>query len=138
MTIGLTGSIYSIIGEFGGMHFARTIMAFLIALSVALLPTAGSAAIDAKSSEHGAPAKMHMHSDMSVMDDCCPDQPKPCGQNSDHCRSMASCAVQSVSIAGVAVSHIRFPMIAGNPLPILTDQAVTLYDGSPPFRPPRV
>ena len=74
------------------MRFARTIMAFVIALSVAMLPTAGSAIIAAKSTEQGAPVTMNASSDMSAaMDDCCPDHTKPCDQNNDHCQSMASC-----------------------------------------------
>lgn len=121
------------------MRVARMIMACLITLSVALLPTAGSTMIVAKSAEHTVPAKMHMHSDMSTaMDDCCPDLATPCDQNSDHCQSMASCALQSVSMANVASVHIEYPAVAGNLLPTLMDNARPLRAGSPPFRPPRV
>jgi len=112
-------------------------MALMIALSVAALPAAGSASIIVKS------ADMTMASapdtEMSAaMDDCCPDQTKPCDQSSDQCQSMASCALQSVNLADVAASSLKYPPVPENPVPMLRDQAVPLYGGSPPFRPPRV
>ncbi len=121
------------------MHLARTIMVFLIALSLASLPAARSVAIGVGSINHVASATMHVHSDMpAAMDDCCPAQPTPCDHNSDHCQSMASCGVQCVGIADFAVSEISYPAVAASLFPVLTDQTVGLYDGSPPFRPPRL
>jgi hypothetical protein len=116
--------------------------ALIIALSVALLPTVGTAAPIASSTTQGAaesaPAKMAMPDDMSAaMDECCPDQTKakPCDQSSDQC-PIAFCAAQSVSIATAADFH--FPLLAGNPLLIPVDQVVSRQGSSPPFRPPRV
>jgi len=121
------------------MRFARTMMAFVIALSVATLPVAGSASVVVKPTELTPSAQMMADAEMSAaMDDCCPDHAKPCDQSSDQCQSMASCALQFVSLADVAVSSLRYPPVSGNPLPALTDQAVPLHGGSPPFRPPRV
>jgi hypothetical protein len=73
----------------------------------------------------------------AAMDDFCPDHAKanPCDQPSDQCL-MGFCAAQSVSIAIAA--DFQFPLVAGNPLPILMDQVVGHQSGSPPFRPPRV
>ena len=120
------------------MRFARTMMAFVIALSVATLPMAGSASVVVKSTELAPSAQTTAAAEMSAaMDDCCPDA-KLCDQSSEQCQSMASCALQSVSLADVAVSSLRYPPVPGNPLPALTDQAVPLHGGSPPFRPPRV
>lgn len=125
------------------MRFARTMMAFVLMLSVAMLPAAGSASIVTKSTEMAVSGNTDTGAEMSaVMDGCCPDHAKPCDQSSDQssdqCQSMASCAFQSVSLADVAVSPLRYPPVPGNMLPRLTYQAVPLHSGSPPFRPPRV
>lgn len=121
------------------MRFARMMIAFVIALSVATLPVAGSASVVVKPAEMAPSAQMMADAEMSAaMDDCCPDHAKPCDQSSDKCQLMASCTIQSMNLAEVAVSSLRFPLVSGNPLPVLTDQAVPLHGGSPPFRPPRV
>jgi hypothetical protein len=127
------------------MRFVRTILAMVIALSVAMLPAAGSAtsmiSSTAQAASEVAPTKIAMPSEMSAaMDECCPDQAKkalPCGQSSDQC-PMAFCAAQPVSMASAAIFHFDFPILAGHPLPIPADQVVSLHSGSPPFRPPRV
>jgi predicted deacylase len=119
------------------------IMALVIALSVALLPTAGSAASIVGSSQdaYRAMAKdMTMASDMSgAMDECCPDQAKdtPCDRTSNHC-PMVCCAGQSLNFAVFDAFRFNSPTAAGNLLPIPADQVVDLHSGSPPFRPPRV
>ncbi len=121
------------------MRFARTVMAFVIALSVATLPVAGSASIVVKLSSGAAFSQSSSDAYMSAsMDGCCPDQTAPCDLPSDQCPSMASCALQSVSLADVTGASLTYPLVPGNPLPVLTDQAVPLHGGSPPFRPPRV
>jgi hypothetical protein len=108
-------------------------MAFVVALSVAMLPVAASMAASANT------AAMAASGDVSTaMDDCCPDHMNPCDQSSDQCQSMACCAGQSFSISNVTVSPFAFPLMSGDLLPKLTDHAVPLHLGSPPFRPPRV
>jgi hypothetical protein len=125
------------------MQTFRVIMALVIALSVALLPTAGSAVSIVGSSQdaHRAVSKdMSMASDMSgAMDECCPDQAKdkPCDQSSNHC-PMVCCAGQLLNLAVFDVFRFNSPTAAGNPLPIPVDQVVAVNSGSPPFRPPRV
>ncbi len=121
------------------MRCARTILAFVIAWSVAILPAAGPAIVGVKSSDMAVSADMAMSAEMpATMDDCCPDQGKPCDQGSDGCQAMACCAVQAASIASVAASQFEYPLVAGNLFPVLVDQAGPLHTGSPPFRPPRV
>jgi hypothetical protein len=130
--------------EQGVMRFFRTMIALLIALSVAMLPAAGSAASVVKSEPRAASEAMAkdmtMASDMSdVMDECCPDHAntKPCDQPNDQC-PMAFCAVQLVNLASVDVFRFDFPITAATLLPLPADQVVSLHAGSPPFRPPRV
>jgi hypothetical protein len=127
------------------MHFVRMILALVIAVSVAMLPTVGSATAvigsTAQAASDVASTEMVMTSEMSAaMDDCCPSQAKkalPCDQSSGQC-PMAFCAAQLLSMASTAIFHFDFPILAGNPLPIPVDQVVALHSGSPPFRPPRV
>jgi hypothetical protein len=126
------------------MHLLRTMLALMIALSVALLPQAGSAALIVKSGPHvasGTMAKsMAMDTDASdVMDECCPDhgKSKPCDQPTDRC-PMVFCAVQPVNLAATDPFRFDFPMTVATLLPLPADQVVALHAGSPPFRPPRV
>jgi hypothetical protein len=114
------------------MSIGRTILTLLIALSVAILPTAGAADVSVKSPE---PADMSMMEDMT---DCCPHKTNPCEKTMNDCAAMATCVLKCFSFTGTSSSNIVFPSafakmtasIAGNPFP---SQA-----GSPPFRPPRV
>ena len=121
------------------MYVARTIMAFVMALSLAMLPAAGLVPVGAKSSEAAATFEAPVSAEMAaVTDDCCPDHAKPCEQGSDRCASMASCAHQSFSISNVAVSQFVYPLVPGGRLFALVEPAIPLQTGSAPFRPPRV
>jgi hypothetical protein len=112
------------------MGIGRTILAILIALSVAVLPAVGAAVV---TSQSAAPAGMSMTDDM----DCCPHKANPCEKAMEDCTAMATCALKCFSFAGTSSSTIVFPLtyakmtasFASNPFP---SQA-----GSPPFRPPR-
>jgi hypothetical protein len=122
----------------------RMIMTLVIALSVAILPAAGSAVSIANPASKGASEAMSKDmtraSDMSsAMNECCPDHAKtrPCDRSSEQC-PMAPCAAQPVNIASAAVLSFDLPFVMGQSLPIPVDQVVALYSGSPPFRPPRV
>ncbi len=126
------------------MRLVRTMLALVIALSVAMLPTVGSATSIIKSASQAAAEAtardMTTASDMSgAMDECCPDhaKAKPCEQPSGQCPP-AFCATPAVNLAFAAAFRFDSPMVAGNPLPIPVDQVVALHDSSPPFRPPRV
>ena len=126
------------------MRIVRMMMALVIGLSVALLPTAGSAVSIIGSASQEASEAMSkdttMASDMSgAMDECCPDLAKDntCDQPGDHC-PMAFCGAQLLNLALTDVFRFNSPAAAGHLLPIPADQVVTLHSGSPPFRPPRV
>jgi hypothetical protein len=125
------------------MRLVRTMMALVIALSVAMLPAAGAAASVIKSVPQASTSAMAddmaMTSDMSGVMDCCPDfaKSRPCDHPSGQC-PMAFCAVQLVNLAFAAAFGFDLPLVAGTPLPIPTDQVVALHSSSPPFRPPRV
>jgi len=128
------------------MRFARTITAFAVALSLAMLPAAGATTAVAKPaatsvSDHGATSSemsAAMPDRTAAMDDCCPDHAKPCDQGSDQCPSMASCAQASISMADAAVSAFSYSLVPEELVPLLIDQGTPLHGSSPPERPPRV
>jgi hypothetical protein len=113
------------------MQLGRTILIFLIALSVAILPGSGSAAFKVK------PADMsHMSSAMDDMD-CCPHKKLPSEKAIDDCCSfMATCPMNCFGIAGTS-SLLVFPLLLGD-LPFsLASNPLHSQTGSTPFRPPR-
>jgi hypothetical protein len=130
------------------MRLVRTMLAFAIAISLAMLPVGASAAGHAMPSDgamHMASmdaASMHMASmnmaadtDMS-MDDCCPDAMKG-KPTADHKCGMGLCCA-----GGLALDHVRAIVlgrvaIAASKIAIPRDQVVALSGSSPPFRPPR-
>jgi hypothetical protein len=126
------------------MPGVRTIMALVIAVSVAMLPigrVAASIMMPAGQAVLGeVPEAMAATSQMpDAADDCCADQTKssPCDQPSGHCPT-AFCASSPGSIAYTAAFRFGFPIAAAMLLPIPMDQTVSRRSGSPPFRPPRV
>jgi hypothetical protein len=122
------------------MRFVRTILAFAIAVSLAMLPVGASAAGIASSSDDMR-ASMHMagRADMS-MDDCCPDDMK--GKTSD--TDGYKCGIGFCCVGGVlALGDVRpipfeFLAVTASKIAIPADQVVSFHSGSPPFRPPRV
>ncbi len=120
------------------MNVGRTILAFLIALSVALLPAAGGAGMNAKSSE---PAGMSVILGISVMEDmpdCCPHKANPCEKAMDDCAAMATCALKCFSFAVASSSIIVFPSPFASMMIPLAANPFSSQTGSPPFRPPRI
>jgi hypothetical protein len=120
------------------MSIGRTILALLIALSVAMLPAAAGARVSVTS------ADATEMSAMTDMLDCCPhiadtcDKANACDKAMADCGSMATCALTCFSFAGTSFSTIVFPSIAARmPAPIAA-HPVSSQTSSPPFRPPRV
>jgi hypothetical protein len=108
------------------MHLARIILAFVIALSVAMLPAAAGTGVAVKSAEM---------SDMPAMDhDCCPPKADPCA----NCTSMAACALKCFGFSDTAYSIVAFPSIPASLDPPFESNSFRSQIGSPPFRPPRV
>ena len=115
-------------------------MAFVIALSLAMLPIGASAAGVVMSSDN-MQTNMHMggSSEMS-MDECCPDDIK--GQtslaHSAKCGMGFCCAGGTVALGDFrAVTFVPLAMTATT-IALPADQVVSVHSGSPPFRPPRI
>jgi hypothetical protein len=114
------------------MNVARAIFAFLIAVSVAVLPAAG----------HGVPLKptdMADMSEMSAMDDmaCCPDKTRPSHKAVDDCASMAGC-VLCFGFLGPAPSAVVSPVFMTSTVMAFATNPFDSQPAHPPFRPPRV
>ena len=117
------------------MSIGRTILALLIALSVAMLPAAAGARISVKSTNVPGTSDM---SAMEGMPDCCPHNANPCDKAMDDCASMATCALKCFSFAGTAFSSIVFPSTSAKMPASIAGDPFASQTGYPPFRPPRV
>jgi hypothetical protein len=124
------------------MALARTILALLIAASVAVLPAAGAAAFKLKSqdaTEMSAGKSMQdepMHDES--MHECCPPEANPCDKAMDTCASMATCALKCFGYSTGPSSPLSFPLTFASVMPVFESGDFHSQTGSPPFRPPRV
>lgn len=113
------------------MRIGRTVLIFLIALSVAVLPTGRGAAVGLKSVD------MSHVSSTDRMRDCCPDKNLPSRNAIDDCCSSMACPMNCFSFVG-ASSLIVPPPLLGSVTMSLVSDPVRSQKGSPPFRPPRI
>jgi hypothetical protein len=114
------------------MSFTRTILAILIAASVAMLPMAGGFGFKLKSqnaTEISAVEPMH---------DCCPPAANPCDKTMDDCGSMAACATKCFGYSGGVSTPLGYLLTRADVLPLFESDDFRSLTGSPPFRPPRV
>jgi hypothetical protein len=127
------------------MRFVRTLLAFAIAVSLAMLPLGASATAHAMSKDD-MQASMHLagHGDMS-MDECCPDDMK--GKTSKgktshtdgyKCGMGFCCVGGALALGDVRPISFQFLAIGASKIAIPADQVVSFRGGSPPFRPPRI
>jgi hypothetical protein len=112
------------------MGIGRTILALVIALSVAMLPAAGGAGVKSPES-----VDMSMMEDMT---DCCPHKANPCEKAMDDCAAMATCVLKCFNFAGTLSSIIVFPSACAKMATFFANNPFSSQTGSPPFRPPRV
>ncbi|MCK1708099.1 MULTISPECIES: hypothetical protein [unclassified Bradyrhizobium] len=122
------------------MRFVRTILAFAIAVSLAMLPVGTSAAGLAMAPDD-MQTGMHMSGDAAMsMDECCPHDMKgtspPAG--SHKCGMGFCCAGGTLALDDVRALDFVFLAIPASKVAIPADQVVSVRGGSPPFRPPRV
>ncbi|MGL9622804.1 hypothetical protein QRQ56_33000 [Bradyrhizobium sp. U531] len=121
------------------MRFVRTILAFAIAMSLAMLPVGASASHLAMSQDDmQVTMQMGGGAEMS-MDDCCADMKGPASNTDGDKCGMGFCCVGGI-IALADVKPVAFESLAivASTLPIPEDQVVTVRGASPPFRPPRI
>jgi hypothetical protein len=122
------------------MRLVRTILAFAIAASLAMLPLAASATGHAMSSDDmQTTMQMAGHADMS-MDECCPDDMKGTAShtNSYKCGMGFCCIGGALALGDIRPIAFEFLTVAASKIAIPADQVVSHRGGSPPFRPPRI
>jgi hypothetical protein len=113
------------------MAIGRTILAFWVALSLALLPTAGAFAV---------PTHEMAASEVQVASghDCCDDEGLPAGPAMKECQASAGCVAKCSHFFAVVVSAATIlPPMGGMESPF-SDDGFCSHTGSPPFRPPHV
>jgi hypothetical protein len=119
------------------MNIGRTTLAVLVAISVAILPVAGSSSMTAKSSEmHGIPAAQDMSSSDNMSP--CPHHAKDCDKSKCDTDCMATCALSFFGLAGMGSVAVAFPPLFTSMVPPLASDCHRSRPGNPPFRPPRV
>jgi hypothetical protein len=128
------------------MRIARTILALLISLSVAILPAAGGAvALTASAPDVAAPQALQVDAAEAAsepmamaepMDDCCDHGTMPCDQGKT-CASVLMCAMHCFNFTTVEAAVIIFPLTVAAKVLRPAESAVPSRIGAPPFRPPR-
>jgi hypothetical protein len=120
------------------MIIARTILALLVAFSLAVLPAAGHAGLMVKAVDASAMDHMGTH-DMSAMADmdCCPHKTVPAHKAIDDCASMVGCGL-CTGLLGAAASSVNFPLLLSSRVFLTASDPLFSQAGSPPFRPPRI
>lgn len=124
------------------MRLVRTILAFAITVSLALLPVGASATAAAMGSGDMQPG-MHMQmgasGDMS-MEDCCPDDMKgaPAPTAPHKCDMGFCCIGGAIALGELRMVGFEFRSAGATSVAIPADQIVPTSGSSPPFRPPRV
>lgn len=121
------------------MRLVRTILAFAIAASLALLPVGASAAgLGIMAGDAHSRMQMGTSVDMSI--DCCPEDMNgaPSHAGGHNCSMGFCCAGGFVALGDVRSIGFRFVPSAEGKVAIPGDQFVPVHGGSPPFRPPRV
>ena len=121
------------------MQLVRTILAFAIAISLAMLPVGASASGVAMSSDDMQTA-MHMSGDADMsMDDCCPDMKGPGSPSVGYNCGMGFCCVGGmIALADVRPVAFEYLAVAASKMFLPEDQVASYRGGSPPFRPPRI
>jgi hypothetical protein len=103
------------------MLIARVFAAVLIAVSIAVLPAAGAAAI------------LISHVEMTISQG--PDAPPPCA--SHNCKDSIACALKCFNFVAAGPGPMPFPAYAlDGAIPVCATAALHAYVSSPPTHPP--
>jgi hypothetical protein len=112
------------------MRIGRTILAFLVALSLATLPMAGAFAVPKDEVTASEVAVTSAH-------DCCEGDGTPAGHATKECQAAAGCATKCFSVFAVALSGAPIPPPTGGTDPLFFSNPIYLQTADLPFRPPR-
>ena len=129
------------------MRIGRTIVSFLVALSLTMLPLAGafaghsdesadSDAVIASADEHCDHESMGSEVVVASSHDCCDHQSIPADHMMKECN--ASCAAKCFSVVAPLFSGVAIPPPTGGATSPFVSNSFHSQATSPPYRPPRV
>jgi hypothetical protein len=113
------------------MRIGRTILTFLLALSLAMLPIAGAFAIpsDEPTASEVVVASAH---------DCCDHESMPADHAMKDCQAAAGCTAKCFNFYAVVFSGVAIPSPIGGTESRFVSKPFYSLTASPPYRPPRV
>src|SRR5262245_17281804 len=125
-----TGPIDSSARSSNRMRIGRTILAALVALSLALLPMAGAFAV---------PRDEPMASDVVVASahDCCDHESTPADQVMKECLASGGCTAKCFNFYAVVFSGVTIPSPISGMESFFVSNPFYSQTASPPYRPPR-
>jgi hypothetical protein len=142
-----TGPIDSSADSSSRMRIGRTILAFLVATSLAMLPMAGAFAApnDEPMASDTVVASAHEHCDRELIasedigasaHDCC-DHAMPADHMMNECHGSTGCTAKCFSVVALIFSGVALPSpTGGTESPFVSEPCIS-QTASPPFRPPR-
>jgi hypothetical protein len=113
------------------MRIGRTILTFLVALSLAMAPVAGAFAL-----QTGEPTASNEV--VASAHDCCDDEGMPADHVMKECQASAGCTAKCFSFYALEFSSVTFPSLIGGTKSYFASNALCSQAASPPFRPPRI
>jgi hypothetical protein len=130
------------------MRIGRTILTFLVAASVALLPTAGAFALpsdeptvsDAVIASGDDPcdhALMASEVVVASAHDCCNHQSIPADHVMKDCQASAGCTAKCFSVVALVFSSVAIPSPTSGTQSHFASNPFYSQTASPPYRPPR-
>jgi hypothetical protein len=130
------------------MRIGRTILAFLVAVSVAMLPTAGAFALPSDeptvsdaviASDHDRCGHESMASEVVVgsAHDCCHHQSIPADHVMKECHASAGCTAKCFSVVALIFSGVTISSPTGGTESDFVSNPFCSQTASPPYRPPR-
>jgi hypothetical protein len=130
------------------MRIRRTILAFLVALSLALLPMASAFALPSDeptvsdvviaSADHRCDHES-IASEVVVASshDCCDHQSIPADHVMKECLASAGCTAKCCSFVALVFSGVTIPSPIGGTESHFVSNPIHSHTASPPYRPPR-
>jgi hypothetical protein len=112
------------------MPIGRTILAFLVALSLAMMPMAGAFAVPSDEPTVSEVVVASAH-------DCC-DQSMPADHAMKDCQAAAGCTAKCFNFYALVFSGVAVPPPSGGTESRFVSNPFHSETASPPFRPPRI
>jgi hypothetical protein len=130
------------------MRIGRTILAFWVAMSLAMLPLAGAFAAppdesmvsdltQSSAQEHCHPESMASEVMVASAHDCCDHQSIPADHMMKDCNASAGCAAKCFSVVALVFSGVAISSPSDGTESHFISKPFYSQTASPPYRPPR-